>query len=78
MSTQQLASRTIEATLTNDPEIQAVLLPSLCSCLRTELGLPDVGTEAEIVDRACDLVGIGHEVGTPIRRARACLVALGV
>ena len=55
----------------------AVLLPSLCSCLRSELGLPEEGSDAATVDRACDMVGL-PQAGTPVRRARACLVALGV
>ena len=80
--TQHIAPRVAaEPTLALDPEVQAVLLPSLCSCLRTELGrMVDSAHEwgdAETVDRACDGLGI-PTVGTPIRRARACLVALGL
>ena len=71
----QQASRT-QAPIENDPEIQAALLPSLCSCLRQELGLAEVG-DAVVVDRACELVGLAP-TGSPIRRARACLAALGV
>lgn len=59
-----------------DPEVQAVLLPSLCSCLRTELGLLDA-SEAELLDSACEVMGVPRS-GPLIGRARACLVALGV
>lgn len=74
----QQQPRTVEATAADgDPELQAVLLPSLCSCLRSELGLPEEGSDAATIDRACDMVGL-PQAGTPVRRARACLVALGV
>eukprot|EP00966_Prymnesium_polylepis_P013487 311293-Prymnesium_polylepis.1 len=60
----------------NDPEIQAAMLPSLCSCLRRELGLADA-EPALIIDRACAALGIPL-AGSPDRRARACLDALGI
>ena len=78
--TQELHSRT-EVARCEDPEIQAVLLPSLCSCLQAELRhagliLPPM-SEVELVDRACDLLGMAQP-GPPADRARQCLAALGV
>lgn len=70
----QQSSRTMEATLDSDPEVQAVLLPSLCSCLRSELGLHQAD-DAATLQRACEVVGV-PQAGTPLRRARACLEAL--
>ena len=80
-STQQLQSRT-EAAQCDDPEIQAVLLPSLCSCLRAELNqaglaLPPTMSEVDLVERACSLLGM-EQPGPPADRARKCLAALGV
>ena len=56
--------------------LREVLLPSLCSCLCDELGLA-AAPSAEIVARACELLGI-TQPGSLIARARACLAALGV
>ena len=64
----------MEATLDTDPEVPAVLLPSLCSCLRSELGLHQAD-DAATLQRACEVVGV-PQAGTPLRRARACLEAL--
>ena len=76
-STQE-ASRTLDESRDHDPEIQAALLPSLCSCLRDELGMRGYAvTDAEVVERACEVTGMA-QAGSLIGRARACLAVLGV
>ena len=58
-----------------------MLLPSLCSCLQTELrqaglALPPM-SDVEMVERACEVLGM-HQPGSAADRARQCLAALGV
>ena len=87
-STQQSHSRiaevptnsVVEVARVLEPEVQAALLPSLCSSLRENLGLipPPVKTDASerlMIFQACEFLGVAKE-GTLEACARACLAAL--
>ena len=50
-------------------------LPAMCGRLRDELGLAPTLTTKQVVDSACDAVGVACD-GPLIQRARTCLEAL--